>query len=195
MSRTHVTVLLALFCLAASGGGVAVAQTERAARDDGEAPSRQDNSDEIVVRGKRPGDLRLAVESAREHAYDVFDEINSNNDFDVHCGDEKRTFSRMKRRVCHAQFENRIQAQAAKEYMHELFVHCVEITAPGVFSAAAQMGIVRAHSVESEIPGKREEMNQEIVRLANENTQFAQAILDYYKASQEYDTARKGRGD
>jgi len=188
--------LLILFGLAASGGGVAVAQTERAARDDGEAPPRQDNSDEIVVRGKRPGDLRLAVESAREHAYDVFDEINSNNDFDVRCGDEKRTFSHTKRRVCRAQFENRIQAQAAKEYMHELFVHCRgEITTACVFSAAAQMGVVRAHAVESQIPGKREEMNQEIVRLANENTQFAQAILDYYKASQEYDTARKGRGD
>jgi hypothetical protein len=34
-------------------------------------------------------------------------------------------------------------------------------------------------------------MNQEIVRLANENTQFAQAILDYYEASQKYDAARK----
>jgi len=67
--------LLILFGLAASGGGVAVAQTERGLATTGEAPPRQDNSDEIVVRGKRPGDLRLAVESAREHAYDVFDEI------------------------------------------------------------------------------------------------------------------------
>jgi hypothetical protein len=36
-------------------------------------------------------------------------------------------------------------------------------------------------------------MNDEILRLANEDDRFAQAILDFYEASQQYDTARGRR--
>jgi hypothetical protein len=190
------SAVLFLFALAVLGAGSAAAQTGPAARDGGEAPSRQDNSDEVIVHGRRLGDLRLAVESARQRAYDIFNEINGDNDFDVHCGAEKRDFSHMKRRLCRPQFENRIQAQAAKEYMHELFVACRgEISASCVDSGAGQRGLVRAHAVEIQIPGKRKEMNQEILRLANENTQFAQAILDYYEASQELKAATKRRDE
>jgi hypothetical protein len=38
-------------------------------------------------------------------------------------------------------------------------------------------------------------LNDEILRLAGENDQFAQAILDFYAAQQEYDAARHGRGE
>jgi hypothetical protein len=186
-----------IFFIALPGGGVAVAQSDRAVPASVQAASSQEAPDEVIVHGKRLGDLRLKVQAAREHAYNIFNEINSTNDFDVHCSAEKRTFSRMKRRVCRAQFENRIQAQAAKEYMHELFVHCggQAVTASCVFSAAGQQGLVRVAAVESQIPGKREELNQEIVRLANEDPRFAQAILDYYEASQELKAASTRRGD
>jgi hypothetical protein len=46
------------------------------------------------------------------------------------------------------------------------------------------------------LPGKREQMNQEILRIANENPQFAQSDPSTTtKASQEYEAARKARGD
>jgi len=38
-------------------------------------------------------------------------------------------------------------------------------------------------------------MTHEIFRVARENDEFAQAILDWYEANQQYDAARKRRKD
>ncbi len=38
-------------------------------------------------------------------------------------------------------------------------------------------------------------MEEEILRLANQDDRFAQAILDFYEASQQYEAARKRRDD
>jgi hypothetical protein len=36
-------------------------------------------------------------------------------------------------------------------------------------------------------------MKDEIVRLANQNARFAQAILDWYEKTQQYEAARRRR--
>jgi len=41
----------------------------------------------------------------------------------------------------------------------------------------------------------RDRMNAEVLRLAQQDLRFGQAILDFYEASQEYGAARKGRED
>jgi hypothetical protein len=60
-----------------------------------------------------------------------------------------------------------------------------------MFNGYAQRGLSRAQSVQGEAPGKRDLLSDEIRRLANENDQFAQAILDFYAAQQEYEAARR----
>jgi hypothetical protein len=70
------------------------------------------------------------------------------------------------------------------------------ITQDCIFSEASSAGISAAQGVEGEAPIKRKQFNDEIVRLANENDEFAQAILDFYEAHQQYETARnRRRGD
>src|SRR5512139_2490199 len=101
-----------LVSVAALGAGAALPQSapgnpERA----GSAP--QESPDEVVVRGRRLSDLRAEVQIARERAYEIFNEINSSDDFDVYCRAEGRTGTRSTDRVCRAQFENRISAAAA----------------------------------------------------------------------------------
>lgn len=191
----RVTALI-LFSIAVSGAGVAVAQSERAARNGAETSPRPETPDEVIVRGQRLGELRLEIQAARERAYDIFNEINSTNDFDVHCRDETRTFSHATQRVCRAQFENRISTDAGRQYLSSLIMRCpgdAGITQGCVFSAIGQTAADQGRALGGQIPGRRAQMNQEILRLANENPQFAQAILDYYKASQEYEAARKSR--
>jgi hypothetical protein len=185
-----------LLFIAIASGGTALAQTEQKGRGGAGGSARQDTSDEVIVRGKRLGELRFDLQVAREHAFDIFNEINSNDDFDVHCGDETRGFSHARKRVCRPRFENRIAAQAGRDYLAGLDMACPEgRTQDCMFSAAGERGIVRAQKAENPLQSKQQQLKQEIVRLANQDARFAQAILDYYAISRELETVGKRRVD
>lgn len=190
--------IAALFVVSmtASSGSAVLAQSAPAV---GATP----DTEEVIVRGRRLTDLRFEVEQAQERAYVIFNQINSDDDFDVHCRDERRHHSRAKVRLCRAQFEHRISAEAAREYMASLSWTCQpEADANGVlalntqacmFSNRGQSAAAAAQAVESQLPTKHEQMNAEIVRLANEDDRFAQAILDWYDTTQQYEAARQRR--
>jgi len=193
----HLTALVSI-SIAVFGWSVAAAQGERADRVGAEAPTAQDTPDEVIVTAKRLAKLRLDVQAARERAYGVFNEINSDNDFDVNCSGETRIFSHAKRRTCRARFESRISSEAGKEYLDGLLLSCNGpggVTQECMFSSAGGRGISRAQGVENPLQGKRQQFSDEITRLANEDARFAQAILDFYAASQKYEAARKHRTD
>lgn len=189
----HVAVLI-LTSVAASGSSQALAQDAPAAGDS------QADTEEVIVRGRRLTELRFEVEKARERAYAIFNEINSDNDFDIYCRNERRYHSRATTRVCRAQFENRISAEAAMAYMAELNWTCQPNPVDGfldtqacMFSGPGVRAKSSAQGVESQLPGKRDQLNDEIVRLANQDDRFAQAILDWYETRQQYEEARKRR--
>jgi hypothetical protein len=183
-----------------SASGVALAQNEPAARGRSAGSPSGQADDEVVVTGKRLAELRVEVDKARERAWDIFNDINTNKDFDVVCKDETRTFSHARQRVCQPRFEWRITGAAAREYMAALSMVCpadnngfVNFQAC-MTGAYAQRGQARAQAVSGEAPGKRDQFSDEIFRIAGENDQFAQAILDFYAAQQKYDAARKPAG-
>jgi hypothetical protein len=62
-----------------------------------------------------------------------------------------------------------------------------------MFSNDASAAISAAQGIEGQAPSKRDEMKDEILRLANQDERFAQAILDWYEANQQYDAARNRR--
>jgi hypothetical protein len=191
-------VALMVCSIVLSTSGVTLGQDEPASSERSSAglPNQQVD-DEVVVTGKPVGQLRVAVEKARERAYGIFNEINSSNDFDFRCSDETRVFSHAKQRVCRPRFEGRITSTAATEYMSALTMTCP--AGPTGFinfqacmtGAYAQRGQARAQAVSGGAPGMHDQLNDEILRLAGENDEFAQAILGFYAAQQEYDAARK----
>jgi hypothetical protein len=184
-----------LFSMVLSGGAV-LAQSESAARERAEISAQQETPDEVIVRGRRLGELRVEIEQARIRAYDIFNEVNSNDDFDVSCRNESRSGTRMPQQVCRAQFEDRISSRAAHEYISTLKWVCPDgVTQDCIFSDYSSSAISAAQGVEGEAPIRRKQLTQEITRLANENDEFAQAILDWYEANQQYDAARKRRND
>ena len=191
---------LLLFSSAVSGGGAALAQSEPAAPQRAEDSARQEAPEEVVVRGRRIGELRAEIEVARRRAYDIFNEINTNDEFDVRCRKESKPGSNVPAQTCRARFEYDISADAASEYMRSLAWNCPVVggvldTQACMFSGYGQSAADSARAIEGQLPSKRDQMNAEILRLANENDEFAQAILDYYEASQQYEAARKRRND
>src|SRR5262245_54732094 len=199
--RGHCTmrILAFLVCsvVVSFAGGVALGQSEPAVSGRSAGSPTEQAADEVIVTGKKLGELRVEAEKARERAWALFNGINSSNDFDVVCKDEIKNFSHAKQRICLPQFERRITAGAAKEYMSALSLTC---PADGsgfinfqacMTGAYAQRGQARAQAVSGEAPGKRDQFSDEVFKLAGENEQFAQAILDYYAAQQKYEAARK----
>jgi hypothetical protein len=187
---------LIVLSIAVSGGGVAVGQRAPADRDGAKV-----TPDEVIVRGRQVGELRVEVQRAREHAYAIFNDINSDNDFDVHCRDETRYFSHSKRRVCRAQFESRISSQAATEYTATLRARCPPNAEGAIqwqacmFGDVGQTAKANAQAVEGQATSMHDRMNDEVLRLARTDLRFGQAILDFFDASQQYEAARKRRKD
>ena len=178
-------------------GDLALAQTEPLAQQRG-AAALQEQTEEVVVRGRRIGELRAEVEDARERAYELFNDLNSNDDFDVYCRRESRSGTNVPQVVCRAQFENRISADAAQEYMASLAWQCPggpENLQECMFNDYSSAGKSAALGIEGQLPGKREQMADEIFRVARENDEFARAILDWYEANQQYEAARRRRND
>jgi hypothetical protein len=64
-----------------------------------------------------------------------------------------------------------------------------------LFSGYGQSAAHAAAAVEGQLPSRREQMNDEIVRLANQDARFAQAIIDWYERDQQYETERKRRDE
>ena len=189
---------LVAFSIAISGGGAAFAQIEPATGARSGAATQQEAPEEVVVRGRRIGELRAEIEVARRRAYEIFNEINTNDEFDVRCRKESRAGTNVPAQTCRAQFETRISATAAKEYLSTLLLTCPGdggLTQDCMFSDYAQSAISRAQGIEGEAPSKRDQMNEEIIRLANQDDRFAQAIIDWYEANQQYEAARQRRDD
>ena len=194
----RVVVLIVLSSFTVSGSAYALANSQSAVQERAAGaaePSAREAPEEVIVRGQRLAEFRYEVQETRERAYAIFNEINSSDDFDVHCTDERKYHSRAKKRVCRAQFENRISADAAKEYMAFMHMNCpstggVIDSQACMFSGIGQQAAGQARAVEGQAPPMHDRMNDEIVRLANENDEFAQAILDFYEASQQYTEAR-----
>ena len=62
--------------------------------------------DEIVVVSKKSLDqLRVELWAAEDRAYELFNELNGDNDYDIHCYREVPTGSKILRRVCRTRFE------------------------------------------------------------------------------------------
>jgi hypothetical protein len=79
---------------------------------------------DIVVRGRAYGELRLQIRLAEEAVFARFNEINSTDDFDIHCRDEPVIGSRVQKRACfsnswreqNANIAQAVIAQARRDY-------------------------------------------------------------------------------
>lgn len=187
MQRSMLMALLVATTCAEAAFAQAGAASER-----DEAASQQESPEEVVVRGRRLSDLRYEVQAAREHAFALFNELNSNDDFDIFCRNERKYHSRATQRVCRARFESNIQSAAAQEYMRALFGSC-RPDVDGFFSVThcmfsnfAEGARSRAQAIEGEAEPKFDALSEEIWRIANEHEEFAQAIVDYFDLSQQY---------
>lgn len=144
--------------------------------------------DEIEVVGHRPlRDLRLEVQAARERVYDLFNSLNSDDQFDIHCRSVPKTGTRIPQRECRPQYADSATSRAAEEFLHTLFYECdgnlENEMCLGNANAKAQIAL-------SGVPGRDQQLDEEVQRLTRENPEFRHAIAGYQTAARRYDDVR-----
>ncbi len=70
--------------------------------------------DEAVVKGTRLWKLRQDMVKTEEQFYKLFNELNKEDDYDVHCQMEAPLGTRLKKRVCRIAFYEDAEAEAAQ---------------------------------------------------------------------------------
>ncbi len=199
LGRSHVARLTKFtrFCMLAAPLGIlytALSPIRVAAQPEAEPASARSGAsaeqiDEIVVLGTRSlRSLRLEVQSARERVYDLFNSLNSDDDFNIQCYNAPRIGTRIPQRVCRPQYADIATADASEEFHRLLVLYCDgQLADEGCIQAAA----APAQATVSAIPLRDRQLAAEVQRLTRESPVFRRAITEYMVAERQYDQARR----
>ena len=112
MVSSQKLAMVAALCATTFVGAIAHAQGEAEA----ETPAPTVSADEtVVVRGMAPGTLRTMIEEAEESIYARFNEINSDDQFDIFCYQLVEIGSKMLRRRCLPNYWRDASAEMGEE--------------------------------------------------------------------------------
>jgi hypothetical protein len=135
-------------------------------------PASSDKMDEIIVYGdKSLRRLRSDVVKAEQKAIIIFNSLNSDDEFDIHCTREAPTGSHIKRHVCRANFVGKATAHEARGFM---------LGQPYIPAWA-------------EIKRKDELLRKEMDALISENAELFEAFSDLSDAKQILESEHKRR--
>lgn len=160
-------------------------------------PTAGDEPEEVIVRGRRLADFRAELEAAQIRVYELFNDLNNDDAFDVHCQTEDSTGTRMRQQTCRPQFMNDISTDAAEAWVNGLKDAC---GAEGVTQAcmfdnprAASQAKSAALAEEGRAPGMQKRFAAELARVVRDHPELQQALLDYEAVERAYAEARDGR--
>jgi len=142
-----------------------------------ESGSQPDGSaiEEITVQGERTiYALRLAIESAETEVYNLFNELNTNDEFDVTCKEVRYTSSHISRRTCMAAYLRKEEAYHLQDYVQSIQIGGGLISG-GLGTPGSGM-LLTLDAVKGEVHQKTVAMEQEMLRLAIEVPEFAAAL-------------------
>ena len=128
--------------------------------------------EEIVVRGhKTLINLQFEMYAAEEALYGVFNSLNTNDDYDIHCYEEAPTGGKIKQRVCRTQMLGKILAEETQKMARG---------EPYVFPAA-------------EIKEMNERMLAEMTKMTSDHPEYFSALVKFTEAKQKLEAEHKRR--
>ncbi len=104
------------FGASALAQGAAAPPPDAATVENAAAP-RADAVEEIIVPGRVPDNLRLEIERLEVAVYKRFNELNSNDEFDIHCLERAPTGSNITQRTCAPNFVIQAESRAARKML------------------------------------------------------------------------------
>ncbi len=143
-----------------------------------ESESQPDGSviEEIIVQGERTFfALRMEIESTETEVYNLFNELNSNDEFDVTCKEVRYTRSRISRRTCMAAYLREEEAYHVRNYVQSIQLSRDGLIGGWPVTIGSSM-LLTLDSAKGEVHQKTVAMEQEMLRLAMEVPEFAAAL-------------------
>ena len=128
--------------------------------------------EEVIVRGSKSLImLKHELYTAEEVLYDLYNSLNTDDDFDIRCFKEAPTGSHIKRRVCRPNFVGELLAEEARRMMRG---------EPYVYPAAG-------------IKKMNERLLADMTETALEQPEMLEALIKYTEARQTLESERKRR--
>ncbi len=155
----------------------------------GSAVAQQDTDilsvelEEIIVIGERPlYSLQIEIYKAEEIKFELFNSLNSTDDFDITCEWVAHTYlnSRIKRRECDVGFMKKARADDARFFMDNM-----QYDLPFLLRSDQQLTGEFAH--------KTEAFKKEMVELAVKHPSLAKAMINEIELKQRYNLERRER--
>ena len=129
----------------------------------------------IVVGDQTLVGLREELYRAQDHVHELFNALNDDDDFDIHCHTETRTGTHISRRVCKANYVDKataIQGQAFLSFTR------------------GETGSAQPPSAEV-IQFKNGILKQKLTDLVNANSELRDAVARFSELSENYDSAQR----
>lgn len=123
---------------------------------------------------KSIGELRKEAETAEKELFSIFNDINSNDDYDVRCKKEKTLGSRRKVQVCTPKFQRRIESTMSADQ-----------AGPSGWDLPSPPG--------SQLQKKKDGMRQEMTDLLATNEDFSAAFTRFAAAKRAYETRMQNK--
>ena len=134
--------------------------------------------DEIVVVSKKSLDqLRVELWAAEDRAYELFNELNGDAEYDIHCYREAPTGSKILRRVCRTRYEREATAEGARQFL----------------SASKSNAPSGQTNPWGELGRKQERLAEKWRQLAIERPEFLEAVLEIHELQQVLESERQRR--
>lgn len=134
--------------------------------------------DEVVVTAQ-PSliELRMKISEAEDAMFALFNQLNTDDRYDMHCSWEIRNFSHIKVKQCLPEYAREAQREEALVFF---------------------TGVQRSPPVTFVLSTHNPVMAQKIEETARANPEFMQALIHHYELTEQYDYSRKrafGRDD
>jgi hypothetical protein len=146
------------------------------------APQSSGEIEELIVPGRRVENLRVEIERLENAVYDRFNELNSNNEFDIHCFEQAPTGSNIPLRTCAPNFVSRTESVGAEKILRDGRDKAGNNNNP----AEQRLAMER----------KNRELVEEIQRVARQDEQLLRGLarLDELKQRQASETEQRRGG-
>lgn len=154
--KFKILMLILLSCFLGSNISAQEASNENSNNSD----AKEYMLDEVIVTGDSSlSSLRMEVYMVEEYKYEIFNSLNSTDEFDITCEWRAPLGSRIKRRVCEAGYMKKAREEDARLFMDMLLPP----------RTAEQLVVQFAH--------KTKELNKEMIALAIKNPELATAMV------------------
>lgn len=108
------------FCASWLAAAPVIAANEALATtfDDAVTEAEEQELDEVIVSGMTLRQMRDAIVAAEQRFYDLYNELNQDDDFDIHCHERASLGTRIRRRQCLIAFQEEAQMMYARAVLN-----------------------------------------------------------------------------